>query len=287
MKTPNAVVEIVDTHQHLWDLSRYGYSWCAGIPVLNRSFTMPDYLAATAGLRVTQSVHVEADVDEKDMEAETRWLLSLVRDASNPLSGLVIQARPEQASFGSYLDRFAGERAIKGVRRVLHTQPDELSREARFRENVRVLASRSLTFDLCVLAKQIPVAIELVRACPGVQFIFDHCGVPDVKGQALDPWREHVSQLAREPNVIACKISGLVAYADATKDLAAQVNPFVDHAVACFGHDRVMFGSDWPVCLLSCPLATWVSVIDGLTSSWSEADRVKLFSANAKRVYRI
>jgi predicted TIM-barrel fold metal-dependent hydrolase len=280
-------LDIVDTHQHLWDLSRHGHSWCAGIPALNKSFTMPDYLSATSGLRVTHSVHVEADVDEKDLEAETRWLLSQARDAGNPLSGLVIQALPERADFAAYLDRFADEPLIKGVRRVLHTQPDDRSLDARFRENVRTLAQRGLTFDLCVLAKQLPVCIELVRACPDVQFIVDHCGVPDVKGQALDPWREHLKLLAKEPNVIGCKVSGLVAYADATKDLATQIKPFLDHAVNCFGQNRIMFGSDWPVCLLSCPLKAWVAVLDQLTSNWSASDRVKLFSGNAKRIYRI
>lgn len=280
-------LDIVDTHQHLWDLSRHSYSWTAGIPVLKRSFTMPDYLAASSGLRVTQSVHVEADVDEKDMEAETRWLLSLVRDATNPLSALVIQARPESAGFDAYLDRFAGETAIKGIRRVLHTQPDDLSRDVTFREGVRSLAQRGLTFDLCVLAKQLPVALELVRACPQTQFILDHCGVPDVKGQALDPWREHVAQIAKEPNVIACKISGLVAYADPAKNLATQLRPFVDHAVACFGHERIIFGSDWPVCTLSCSFAKWVEVLDQLTANWSPTDRAKLFALNARRVYRL
>ena len=280
-------LDIVDTHQHLWDLSRHRYSWCAGIPLLNRSYTMPDYQAATADLRVTHSVHVEADVDETDLEAETHWLLSLAQDASNPLSGLVIKALLERDDVAAHLDRFAGEPLIKGVRRVLHTQPDDLSRGGAFRENLRALTSRRLTFDLCVLAKQIPVGIELVRACPDVLFILDHCGVPDVKGQSLDPWREHITQLAKAPNVIGCKISGLVAYADASKDLASQIKPFVDHAVSCFGHDRVMFGSDWPVCLLSCPPATWAGILDQLTGEWSASDRIKLFSTNAKRIYRL
>lgn len=278
---------IIDTHQHLWDLSKQSYSWCAGIPALNRSFVMSDYLSAAAGLNVVASVHVEADVDEPDMARETRWLLEQVRDPANPLKALVIQARPENDDFSKYLEQFAGEDAIKGIRRVLHTQPDEQSQSAKFRENLRKLPAMNYTFDLCVLARQLPVAIELVKSCPSVSFILDHCGVPDVKGQALDPWHAHISELAKLPNVIACKISGLVAYADSKTWTVNDLRPFVDHVVSSFGYDRIMFGSDWPVCTLSATFAHWVNAAQELTSNWSAGERRKFFSGNANRVYRL
>lgn len=278
---------IVDTHQHLWDLSKQSYSWCAGIPALNRSFVMSDYLAAAAGLNVVASVHVEADVDEPDMARETRWLLEQVADSANPLKALVIQARPENEDFSKYLEPFAGESSIKGIRRVLHTQPDELSQSAKFRENLRKLPAMNYTFDLCVLARQLPTAIELVKSCPTVSFILDHCGVPDVKGQALDPWRSHIAELAKLPNVVACKISGLVAYADAKNWTLNDLRPFVDHVVSNFGHDRIMFGSDWPVCTLSATFAQWVNAARELTANWPAGEREKFFSGNASRVYRL
>jgi predicted TIM-barrel fold metal-dependent hydrolase len=280
-------IEVVDTHQHLWDLSKQKYSWCAGVAQLNQSFVMSDYLAATKGANLVASVHVEADVDEEDLAKETQWLLSLVKDRSNPMQALVIKALPEREDFAKYLDQFAGEQAIKGVRRVLHTQADDLSTTQLFRENLRLLGDRGLSFDLCALPRQLPNIIELVKACPKVSFILDHCGVPDVKGKELDPWREHVRRLSELPNVVACKISGLVAYADPAKWSVEDLKPFVDHVVECFGHDRIIFGSDWPVCTLTCPLGDWLSAAKTLAANWSTLEQKKFLSQNAKRVYRL
>lgn len=281
------MLEIVDTHQHLWDLSRHSYSWCAGIQLLDRTYGMSDYLAAANGLNIVQSVHVEADVDEKDIRAETNWLLGLAREPSNPLSGLVIKALPEREDFLSYVDSFAGESAVKGVRRVLHTQADDLSTGSLFRKNVAALATRNLTFDLCVLGRQLPVAIALAQACPDVLFVLDHEGVPDIKGNAFDTWREPLKELSRLPNVVGCKISGLVVYADGSRDLKSQIKPYIDHAIDCFGPTRVMFGSDWPVCLLATTLANWFNLLDELTRSFSAEDRSNLFAQNARRIYRL
>lgn len=280
-------IEVVDTHQHLWDVSLHRYSWCLGIEKLNRSFRMSDYLEATRSANVIASVHVEADVDEEDLARETRWLLSLAEDPANPLKALVIKALPEREDFASYLDQFRGEGEVKGVRRVLHTQPDEVSEALRFRDNVRLLAERNLSFDLCVLPRQLPAAFELVRACPEVQFILDHCGIPDVKGKAMDPWRQDIKQLSELPNLIACKISGLVAYADPRSWTVDDLRPFVDYTVKSFGHDRIMFGSDWPVCTLTCPFADWLAAAKALTAGWSPGDQIKFFSGNAKKVYRL
>ncbi|HRK30086.1 MAG TPA: amidohydrolase family protein [Tepidisphaeraceae bacterium] len=281
------MLEIVDTHQHLWDLSRHGYGWCAGIPLLHRSYTMPDYLVAAAGLGVTATVHVEADVDEADMTSETRWLLSMVRDESNPMRGLVVKALPERDEFEAYLDQFAGETAIKGVRRVFHTQPDDFALDKRVQRNIATLSRRGLSFDLCALPRQLPAVKALVRACPDVTFVLDHCGIPDIKGQQLDPWRTDIADLAQCPNIAACKVSGLVAYAEAAGDFVQQLQPYVDHVVQQFGPARVMFGSDWPVCLLAAPLAKWVETLKTLTCDLSESDRQLLFGGNARRVYRL
>jgi predicted TIM-barrel fold metal-dependent hydrolase len=174
---------------------------------------------------------------------------------------------------------------LKGLRRVLHTQPDDLSRDAVFTENVGRLSSMNLTFDLCVLARQLPAAIGLVRKCPNTRFVLDHCGVPDVKGGGLDPWRADLRTLAAEPNVVGCKVSGLVAYADASKDLFTQIKPFVDHAIDCFTSARLMFGGDWPVCLLSCGLDVWLGLARRLASQWTDAERSAFFAGNAVRAY--
>ncbi|MCI0420096.1 MAG: amidohydrolase [Acidobacteria bacterium] len=278
-------MKIIDTHQHLWDLDLFSYSWCKRIPSFNRSFRMPDYLKAVEGLELEQSVHVEADVDEPYLLAETRYLLQLA-DEDNPLQGVVAGGRPEHTDFEDYLRQIAGPPKLKGIRRVMHTQPDDLGTSPTLLQNVRLLARYGLSFDICVLARQLPVAIHLVKSCPQVAFILDHCGVPQVKEQALDPWLGRMFEISRFPNVV-CKISGLVAYADPGHWTAEDLRPYIDPVIECFGWDRVLFGSDWPVCTLSASLKQWVEVLTEVTRNADEMSRRKLFSENARRVYRL
>jgi predicted TIM-barrel fold metal-dependent hydrolase len=279
-------LQIVDTHQHLWDPEMFRYSWLQSVPGLNRSFRMSDYLEATRGLNVVKSVHLEADVDEPFMLNETRYLLALAEQSDNPLAGIVACGRPEKSDFSSYLDKIAGDPKVKGVRRVLHTQPDELGQGTTFIQNISRLGSYGLSFDLCVLSRQLPIAIQLVSECPGVAFILDHCGVPQVKERILDPWRSHIAEIAKFPNV-CCKVSGLVAYADPARWKEDDLRPYIEHVISCFGWDRVLFGSDWPVCTLSASYKQWVEALHSITKSAGEADQKKLFHDNAMRIYRL
>lgn len=279
-------MHIVDTHQHLWDLDLFRYAWLDSFTQLNRSFRMPDYLGAAEGLEVVKSVHLEADVDEPYMLEETRHLLALAEQPDNPLEGVVACGRPESEDFRKYLDKIAGHPNLKGIRRVLHTQPDELGRGNTFIQHVAALPKYGLSFDICVLARQLPIAIDLISKCPNTQFVLDHCGVPRVKEQDLDPWRAHISEIAKAPNV-SCKISGLVAYADPKTWRPADLQPFIEHVIASFGWDRVLFGSDWPVCTLSASFAQWVSALQSLTQAAGESNQRKLFHDNAVRVYRL
>ena len=279
-------MQIVDTHQHLWDLDLFRYSWLDSLPQLNRSFRMADYLAAAEGLHLVKSVHLEADVDEAYMLDETQHLLALADQPDNPLEGIVACGRPESEDFRSYLDKIAGHPKLKGIRRVLHTQPDELGQGVTFVKNVAALSNYGLSFDICVLARQLPIAVKLISKCPDVVFILDHCGVPEVKEQNLDPWRSHIMEIAKFPNV-SCKISGLVAYADPTKWTAEDLRPFVEHAIASFGWDRVLFGSDWPVCTLSASYQRWVETLRAITRKAGKINQTKLFHDNAIRIYRL
>ena len=279
-------MQIVDTHQHLWDLDLFRYSWLGSLPALNRSFRMSDYLAAAKGLDVVKSVHLEADVDESYMLDETRHVLALGNQPDNPLEGIVACGRPESDDFKSYLDQIAGHPKLKGIRRVLHTQPDEVGQGVTFINNVALLSGYGLSFDLCVLARQIPIAIRLVSKCPDVVFILDHCGVPQVREKNLDPWRSYITEIAKFSNV-SCKISGLVAYADPQRWTTDDLRPFVEHAIASFGWDRVLFGSDWPVCTLSASYQQWVAALKEITRDAGEVKQRKLFRDNALRVYRL
>ena len=279
-------MQIIDTHQHLWDLDLFRYAWLDSHPPLNRSFRMADYQAASQGLNVVKSVHVEADVDEPSMLGETGHMLFLAEQPDNPLDAVVACGRPESEAFRSYLDQIAGHPKLKGIRRVLHTKGDDVGQKATFIHNVAVLASYGLSFDICVLARQLPIAIKLISRCPEVNFILDHCGVPQVREKHLDPWRADMAEIAKFPNV-SCKISGLVAYADPAKWTIEDLRPFVDHAIASFGWDRVMFGSDWPVCTLAASYQQWVEALQTITQSAGEENQKKLFCDNAMRVYRL
>jgi len=141
-------------------------------------------------------------------------------------------------------------------------------------------------YGFLVLARQLPIAINLVSHCPKVSFILDHCGVPQVKEKILDPWRAHISEIAKFPNVV-CKVSGLVAYANSTNWTAEDLRPYVEHVIGCFGWDRVMFGSDWPVCTLTATYKQWVDALQSITNSAGESSQKKLFHDNAVRIYRL
>ena len=277
-------MHLVDTHLHLWDLDRLPCSWCAGIPALSRSFHLADYLTASAGTPITKAVFMECDVDDPHQFAEARAIQTLA-DTHPLIAGIVASGRPESTGFPAYLEQLAALPRLRGVRRVLHVVPDTVSQQPRFRENLRRLPAMGLTFDLCVLARQLPLARELADACPDVTFILDHCGVPDVKGRAFEPWRAEIRALAERPNV-HCKISGLVAYANAGWSVA-DLRPWVEHVVACFGWDRVVWGGDWPVCTLGAPLARWVHSAARLVSDASTDERARLYHRNAERLYRV
>lgn len=280
------MMRIIDTHQHLWDLDLFSFSWCRSIPPLNRSFRMADYLEAVRGVNLHGSVHLEADVDEPDMLGETQYIFSLAERDDNPLAGVVAPARPERPDFAASLNLMAGHPQLKGVRRVLHTQPDALLGDPLLRENIGLLASFDLSFDLCVLPRQLPLAIELVERTPQVSFILDHCGNPPIREGALDPWRSHLKRLSELPNVV-CKISGLVTNADWEAWRPEDLRPYVVHVIECFGWERVMFGSDWPVCTLAATFQQWLDALLDLTSEAGADEREKLFYDNARTIYRL
>lgn len=275
-------MRIVDTHLHLVYQDRLRYPWLAGAPALDRSFTLEDYLPDAKAAGIEAMLHMEVDVAEADIEAETEFVTGL----GQGIVGAIAACRPEHADFPAMLERLAANPKVKGLRRILHQSPDELGRRPIFAENLRRLSSLGLTFDLCVLARQLPIAVEIARAVPDVQFILDHCGVPNVKDQALDPWRADMTALAELPNV-AAKVSGVIAYGDPEGWTVDDLRPFVEHAISAFGWDRVVWGSDYPVCTLTASLPRWIAATHELIAGASEEEKAKLLHANAERIYRL
>lgn len=274
-------MRILDTHLHLVYQDRFSYPWLAGAGPLNQQWTAEAYFAEAERLGIEAALHMEVDVAEADMEAETRFIVG----AHPRIAGAIAAGRPENADFAAYLDRLIAIPGVKGMRRILHTSPDELSGSDLFAENIRRLGAAGLPFDLCVLARQLPIGAALAARCPDTQFVLDHCGVPEVAGKALDPWRDNIGAIAKLPNV-AAKISGIVAYAgpDWTVD---DLRPFVEHVIACFGWDRVVWGSDHPVCTLTANLERWVAATREIISGASETEQSRLLHANAERIYKL
>lgn len=277
---------IIDTHLHIIDRAALRYPWLASVPALNHDFTYEDYAREARRGGISDTLHMEVDVDPAEIEAETAYVAAKSQTAENLLRGCIAACRPENDGFAAYLERQLANPFVKGFRRVLHVMPDDLSDAALFRDNIKRLSGTGLPFDLCVLPHQIPKAIALADLTPDVQFVLDHCGVPDIAGGAEHPWSENITEIARRPNVVA-KISGVVAYANADSWQVETLRPWVEHTIKVFGWDRVVWGSDWPVCTLGGGLSTWIAATHALLDGVSADEKSKLLSQNARRVWRL
>lgn len=273
-------MRIVDTHLHLIYPDRFTYPWLANKPAINRAWSIEDYLAEAAPLGIEAALHMEVDVAEPDMAGETALVSTLPH-----IVGVIAACRPEHPAFVEQIERLSDNPQVKGVRRILHEMPDDLSDSDMFVENIRHLADYDLSFDLCVRADQLPIGQMLVERAPEVTFIVDHCGVPDITGAGRDPWHEQMRRISRLPNIHA-KISGIMAYAG--EDWTVQtLRPYVEHVIECFGWDRVVWGSDHPVVTLTGSLTRWVEATLEIVDGASAEERAKLLHLNAERLYKV
>ncbi len=279
------VLAIVDTHQHLWDLKRFRLPWIAKDSPLARSYVMQDYLRATEGLNVVKAVYMEVDVEPKQQVEEARYVLDICRQGRSPTVAAVISGRPAAKDFAKYLDRFKGNRHLKGVRQVLQNDatPAGYCLSADFQRGLRALDDRGLSFDLCMRHAELGDALKLVEAMPNLRFILDHLGNPDVQAKDRGRWQRDIGRLARCKNLV-CKVSGIVAGAR-PKWTAGDLAPFVNHVLDSFGPDRVMFGGDWPVCTLTATFRQWVDALKSILRNRPAEQQRKLFHDNAVRFY--
>lgn len=277
---------IIDTHLHIIDRSALAYPWLSNVPALDHDFSYAAYDREARRLGIAATLHMEVDVAPADIERETAYVGAIAARDDSLLVGAIASCRPEEEGFEAYLDRQQANGMVKGFRRVLHVMPDALSEGVLFRRNIRLLSGRRFTFDLCVLPHQLSRAAALIDLAPDVQFIVDHCGVPDMRGEAVEPWKSALRDIAKRPNV-AAKISGVVAYADPESWTVETLRPWVEHTVDCFGWDRLVWGSDWPVCTLGGGLSTWVGATQALFSGCSAEERERLFSRNARRIWSL
>lgn len=285
-------MELIDSHVHLLYPEKFTYAWCAAEPGLNRAYRLEDYRAAAAtapaGVTVRSAVFLEADVPAAQQEAEAEFFGRMAREERGtlPVAAVIAAAWPESEAFATQLEHYVRDSRIRGVRRVLHPMPDGLVELPRFAENLRRLAGYRLTFDLCLRPHLLPAATRLVAKCPETTFVLDHCGVPDVAKRKPDPWRGWLREFAAQPNVV-CKFSGLASVCSPKRPMTPQVQPYFEHCLECFGPDRLMWGSDWPVCNLTFDLVAWLQTTAELLGALSTPEQTAIAMGTAKRIYRL
>jgi L-fuconolactonase len=280
------MLAIVDTHQHLWDLTQLELPWLKNAPHIAKSHLMSDYLEAAKGLNIAKTIYMEVDADESQHVAEAEYVTDLCKKADNPMVAAVIGGRPASDDFGKYLERFKDDTYVKGVRQVLHNKdmPAGFCLGEKFIKGVRLLGEQGLSFDICIRPGELADAAKLIDACPGTRFVLDHCGNGDVQAKDISQWKSEMVQVAKRKNVVG-KVSGIVVNATPEKWTAADLEPIVKHTLAVFGPDRVMFGGDWPVCTKAATLRQWVEALKKIVSDRSAEEQRRLFYDNAVRFY--
>jgi predicted TIM-barrel fold metal-dependent hydrolase len=208
-----------------------------------------------------------------------------MRDIHPRVIAAIANGRPEHADFPNYLDTLDALGNVRSVRRLLQSQPPELSQQPLFIENINRLPAHGLNFDICVKSHELEVARKLVAAAPDVQFILDHCGNPKIAEGEWDSWATPMAEIAAFPNVV-CKVSGILANV-AEGWTVAQLRPYVEYVITRFGWDRVLWGSDHPVVTLFANLTDWVNATRDIISGASEDEQARLLLRNAERVYRV
>ncbi|QYM78685.1 amidohydrolase family protein [Horticoccus luteus] len=278
---------IVDTHLHIWNLDRLRYPWLAGVPMLNRNHLIDEYRRVCGPVQVAKMVFLQCEADFAQFQEEADWVTEMA--AIDPrIRGIVPWAPLEKGDAAEAdLARLAANPLIKGIRRIIQFEADQaFCLQPDFVRGVQLLPRHGLSFDLCVNHRQLANTIKLVRQCPNVSFVLDHIGKPDIKAGLLDPWRAELRELAAFPNVV-CKMSGLVTEADFQKWTAADLRPYIDHVMDCFGFDRVMFGGDWPVASQATDYPRWVQTLDDALAGASPDECHKLYVRNAEAFYRV
>ena len=279
---------IIDAHVHLVDQQRLKYAWMAGAPALNRNWTPADLTARAKPYDIGGYVFVEVDVDALLHMDEAVWVDEVAKTdprLKGCVTSLPLELGPQAVE--ADIAKLATLETIRGVRRLIQDRPDpEFMIRPDFVAAVKLLPQYNLSFDLCIKHPQFANSIELVRRCPEVSFMLDHIAKPGIVAGLLDPWRAHMREIAALPNVV-CKLSGVLTEADHAGWTRDDVRSYIDHTIACFGFDRLMFGGDWPVVELAGHYTQWLAVLEWATMGCSSGELRSLFRETAIKAYRL
>ena len=270
----------IDSHQHFWRFNPAEYGWMKSDWPIRRDFLPVDLEPELRARNLDSCVAVQA----RQSLAESRWLLELAERASI-IHGVVGWVDLRSTRVAKELEEFAQHPKFVGVRHVVQDEPDDqfMLRED-FQRGIAALNDFGLTYDLLIFPRQLPAAVTLAQNFPEQPFVLDQLAKPPIRDGALEPWGEQIRQLAKLPNV-ACKVSGLVTEANWHHWRADDFKPYLEVVFEAFGPDRLMFGSDWPVCLLAGSYESVFRLVQNYARQLGADTEAKFFGLNAARFY--
>jgi len=272
----------IDSHQHFWKYSEAEYPWIGQGTPLQRDWLSADWQREAAKVHVSGSVAVQA----RQTLEESRWLLKLA-DQSPFIKGVVGWVDLQSEKVGDDLAALSSHKKFVAVRHVVQSEPDsQFMLKPEFLRGIGKLAQFNLAYDLLLFPKQLPAGIKVVEQFPDQRFVLDHIAKPLIRAGMLLPWRDDIKELAAHKNVF-CKISGIVTEAKHQGWHKEDFRPYLDIVLQAFGEDRVMFGSDWPVCLLAGSYEQVHDLVADYFSQFSTEAQQKFFGGNAARFYRL
>jgi len=272
----------LDAHQHFWKFDPYRDSWIdETMGVLKRDYLPSDLKPLLTTNSIDGCIAVQADQSEQ----ETEFLLHLA-EQFDFVKGVVGWVDLRDKNLEKRLEYYSQNQYFKGLRHIVQAEKQDFLLHKDFQNGISKLSRFDLTYDILIYPFQLNAAIELVKQFPKQQFIIDHIAKPEIRNQKISDWKIGIQLLAQNPNV-ACKISGLVTEADFTNFSPSDFTPYLDIVFECFGEDRILFGSDWPVCLVAATYQDVLLLIEEYTAGFSEEQNKKLFGGNAARIYKI
>lgn len=272
----------LDAHQHFWRYDPVRDAWLTpAMEVIRRDFLPDDLGPVLEANGMDGCVAVQADPSED----ETRFLLELAR-AHDFIRGVVGWVDLRSADLEDRLAHFATDPLLRGVRHIAQAEADDFLARDEVVQGIGRLRGFGLTFDVLVYEHQLPAAITLAERLPDQPMVLDHLGKPRIRDGVLEPWAARMRELARHANV-CCKVSGMITEADWAHWRPAELRPYLDVAFETFGPERLMFGSDWPVCLVAGSYGRVMEVVAEVAEALSADERAAIFGGNAARFYGI